>query len=118
METPNRSSLLACIEDMLTAQVLLDLEHGIHALCRHVALVRLVEEKRGVLPVVDNDVDLLAAGTMRINYERTISLVPVRKVILQNAQPVLFGGLSASSWMPNGNSIATEPALKTCLQTI
>jgi hypothetical protein len=66
---------------MLAAQVLLDLEHGVNALGRDVPLIRLVVEKRGVLPVVDHDVDLFTAGTPGVDHERSISLVPPRQVV-------------------------------------
>lgn len=103
---------------MLTAQVLLDLEHGIHALCWDIALVRLVEEKRGVLAIKNHDVYLLATSAMRVDDECTIGLVPVWKVILEDAQPIFFGGLAAGSRMGYSNAIAAELALETRLKTV
>jgi hypothetical protein len=81
-------------------------------------LVRLVEEKRGVLSIENHDVYLLAASAIRVDDERAIGLVPVWKVILENAQPVFLGGLAAGPWMRYGDAIATEIALETRLQTV
>ncbi len=103
---------------MVAAQILLDFKHGIHALRRHVALVRLIEEQRGVLPVVDYDVDLITAGPLRVDDEGTISLIPMRQMVLEYADPVLFGGFAASSWMCDGNAIAAKRALEPCLKPV
>jgi len=53
---------------------------------------------------------------MRVNDERAIRLIAVRQVIFQDAEPILFGGLAARTWMgycdPASAQLALEASLK------
>src|SRR5258708_27233101 len=90
MKVPNRSRLRPGIEHVLPSQVLLDLENPVDAFGWDVPLVRLVVEKRRILAIVDDNVDLLAAIAARFDHEGAIRLIPARQEVGADAHPGLL----------------------------
>ena len=67
VEAANRRDLLGCILDRAPLNLLLDLERGEHRLGRNEEVVTDVEKDGREVPVVDQEVDLLAAVPVGVN---------------------------------------------------
>ena len=98
-EAPDRGYLLTGSSKMLPLQRLLDLEHGVYTLCWNVAMPLLgseLVEMRGVLPVIDHEIELLALSSFAVHNEGSIYTIPARKVVSKELEPHIFDGVSLS----------------------
>lgn len=118
MEAAHGCGFLPSIQNMITAQVLFDLQYAVHTLGRDIALARLVVEEGRVLSVVDDDIDLLAAGTVGIDDEGAVNLVPPRKVILEDAQPVILRSLTPGARMRDSSPVAAKLSFEAGLESV
>src|SRR4051812_37034194 len=90
LQPADRGRFLRGILHMLAGQALLDLEDRIHALRGDEDGAVLLEEKGGVLPVIDHQVDLVALPTFRVDHERLGDAIPVGKIRSEHLAPPLF----------------------------
>jgi hypothetical protein len=78
MKPPNGPDFLARVENLVLRQILFHLENSVYALRWDVLATGRVEEHRAELPIVDDNVNLLAPVAVRIDDERPFRAVPRR----------------------------------------
>jgi hypothetical protein len=87
VKPPDRLRLRLPVLDDPLVEGGLDLEDGEHALGRDVALVVLLEEQGAEVPIVDDEVDLVAAVAAGIEHERLRDLIPLGQELAEHPVP-------------------------------
>jgi hypothetical protein len=97
VKSSNARALSPRVANQVGSEGLLRLEHSVYAFGRDNLLAFERKNERGILPVEDNDIDLVAKLASAIDDMRGRGLVSLRQVGCQEVEPDAFAGV-ALAW--------------------
>jgi len=98
-----------CVPDLIGVDALLGLKDCIDAFRWNDELTLKAENERGVMPVEDNNVDLIAECPKAVNNVRSANLVTLWQVFRKQFEPDTLAGISLGNRMGEYTPSGSKP---------